>query len=153
MRACSFDQQTTVKRMTVSRAPTRHKVRCRWFVLSVCCWVVFSFLPLDLTRLPSFLFSFSFCSRVRVRVRRGADFCVFLFGRFLPLTINRNLRCRKQMPSNFRSLTNTSQEENMVQEPNLDTFVVCRAKEDIGLVQIGEVNPLILENYVASLFV
>lgn len=44
------------------------------------------------------------------------------------------------MPSNFRSLTNTSQEENMVQEPNLDTFVVCRAKEDIGLVQIGEVG-------------
>lgn len=29
----------------------------------------------------------------------------------------------------------------MVQEPNLDTFVVCRAKDDIGLVQIGEVNP------------
>lgn len=47
------------------------------------------------------------------------------------------------MPSNFRSLTNTSQEENMVQEPNLDTFVVCRAKDDIGLVQIGEVNPYI----------
>lgn len=50
----------------------------------------------------------------------------------------------KQMPSNFRSLTNTSQEENMVQEPNLDTFVVCRAKDDIGLVQIGEVNLLLL---------
>ena len=31
----------------------------------------------------------------------------------------------------------------MVQEPNLDTFVVCRAKDDIGLVQIGEVNPYI----------
>ncbi|CAN0143938.1 unnamed protein product [Laminaria digitata] len=46
----------------------------------------------------------------------------------------------EQMPSNFRSLTNTSQEENMVQEPNLDTFVVCRAKEDVGLVQIGEAS-------------
>ncbi|CAM9358180.1 unnamed protein product [Ectocarpus fasciculatus] len=44
----------------------------------------------------------------------------------------------QQMPSNFRSLTNTSQEENMVQEPNLDTFVVCRARDDVGLVQIGE---------------
>lgn len=32
----------------------------------------------------------------------------------------------------------------MVQEPNLDTFVVCRAKDDIGLVQIGEVSPLVL---------
>eukprot|EP00752_Nemacystus_decipiens_P009708 g8669.t2 len=46
--------------------------------------------------------------------------------------------CLSQMPSNFRSLTNTSQEENMVQEPNLDTFVVCRATDDIGMVQIGE---------------
>ncbi|CAM9278851.1 unnamed protein product [Ectocarpus sp. 12 AP-2014] len=46
--------------------------------------------------------------------------------------------CLSQMPSNFRSLTNTSQEENMVQEPNLDTFVVCRARDDVGLVQIGE---------------
>eukprot|EP00903_Cladosiphon_okamuranus_P014563 g13507.t1 len=46
--------------------------------------------------------------------------------------------CLSQMPSNVRSLTNTTQEENMVQEPNLDTFVVCRAKDDIGLVQIGE---------------
>lgn len=45
------------------------------------------------------------------------------------------------MPSNFRSLTNTSREENMVQEPNLDTFVVCRATEDVGRVQIGEVSP------------
>lgn len=46
----------------------------------------------------------------------------------------------EQMPSNFRSLTNTSQEENMVQGPNLDTFVVCRARDDVGLVQIGEVR-------------
>lgn len=28
----------------------------------------------------------------------------------------------------------------MVQEPNLDTFVVCRATEDVGRVQIGEVS-------------
>lgn len=28
----------------------------------------------------------------------------------------------------------------MVQEPNLDTFVVCRARDDVGLVQIGEVR-------------
>lgn len=32
----------------------------------------------------------------------------------------------------------------MVQEPDLDTFVVCRAKGDVGLVQIGEVNPYML---------
>lgn len=28
----------------------------------------------------------------------------------------------------------------MVEEPNLDTFVVCRARDDVGLVQIGEVR-------------
>lgn len=57
---------------------------------------------------------------------------------------------KKQMPSNFRSLTNTTQEENMVQEPNLDTFVVCRAKDDVGLVQIGEVH---VRKYISVVFV
>lgn len=28
----------------------------------------------------------------------------------------------------------------MVQGPDLDTFVVCRANEDVGLLQIGEVS-------------
>ena len=28
----------------------------------------------------------------------------------------------------------------MIQGPNLDNFVVCRAKENIGRVQIGEVG-------------
>ncbi|CAN0105607.1 unnamed protein product, partial [Ascophyllum nodosum] len=48
--------------------------------------------------------------------------------------------CLAQMPANFRSLTNTSKDENMVQGPDLDTFVVCRANEDVGLVQIGEAS-------------
>lgn len=63
---------------------------------------------------------------------------------FFPLG---RIRAPKKMPSNFRSLTNTSREENMVEEPNLDTFVVCRAKEDVGLVQIGEVRHGMIESF------
>ncbi|CAM9130658.1 unnamed protein product [Discosporangium mesarthrocarpum] len=48
-----------------------------------------------------------------------------------------NTTCLGQMPKAICSLSNTT-DEKIVGGPDLDTFVVCQARQDIGRVQVGE---------------
>jgi hypothetical protein len=43
----------------------------------------------------------------------------------------------RELPPTFRSLVSTTEEERMLPEPDLDSFVFCRVKKDLGMVSPG----------------